>query len=209
MSDSQQTAKELGDTRAGAWLVLAVLLLFSIAAPLNQFKVPPIMPILIHELGLSVSGAGLLMSVYAVTGLIMALPAGLIYQKAGPRATGILAGGSVLLGAALGALSHSMGGLLVGRAVEGIGTSFMAVLAPAVIAQWFTARQRGTAMGIWAAWVPMGSTAMLLLAPRLAQASSWHAVWWFGAVYALAATLLYLAVVRPARLRPRHQQDPR
>jgi len=197
MSDFQSAAKQSGDTRAAAWLVLAVLLLFSVAAPLNQYKVPPIMPILIVELGLSVSSAGLLMSVFAVTGLILALPASLVYQKAGARVTGLLVGGSILLGATLGALSHSLGALLASRAIEGIGTTFMAVLAPAVIAQWFTARQRGTAMGIWATWVPVGSVSMLLLAPRLAQASSWRAVWWLGAVYALAVTLLYLAFVRP------------
>ena len=185
-------------SRATAWLILAVLLLFSIAAPLNQFKVPPVMPILMDALGLSVSRAGLLMSAYAVTGLILALPAGLIYQKAGARVTGLLAGGSILLGAALGALSHSVGALLASRAIEGVGTSFMAVLAPATIARWFTARQRGTAMGIWAIWVPAGRTAILLLAPRLAQASDWRAVWWLGAAYALGVTLLYLAFVRPS-----------
>ena len=185
-------------SRAAAWLILAVLLLFSIAAPLNQFKVPPVMPILMDALGLSVSRAGLLMSAYAVTGLILALPAGLIYQKAGARVTGLLAGGSILLGAALGALSHSVGALLASRAVEGVGASFMAVLAPAIIARWFAARQRGTAMGIWATWVPVGRTAMLLLAPRLAQASNWRAVWWLGAAYALGITLLYLAFVRPS-----------
>jgi len=46
--------------------VLAILLLFSIAAPLNRFKVPPIMPILMDAFKLSVGRAGL------------ALPAGLI-----------------------------------------------------------------------------------------------------------------------------------
>ncbi|MBN1657243.1 MAG: MFS transporter [Anaerolineae bacterium] len=181
-----------------AWLILAVLLLFSIAAPLNQFKVPPIMPVLMEALGLSVSGAGLLMSVYAITGLVLALPAGLIYQKAGARWAGILAGGSIVLGTAWGALSQSTGVLLASRVVEGIGTSFMAVLAPAIIAQWFATRQRGTAMGIWAAWVPVGTTVMLLSAPALAQSMGWRSVWWFGAAYALVVTALYLAVVRPA-----------
>ena len=46
--------------RTTAWLILAVLLLFGIAAPLKQFKVPPILPVLMDELGLSVSRAGLL-----------------------------------------------------------------------------------------------------------------------------------------------------
>ncbi len=182
-------------TAAAAWLILAVLLLFSIAAPLNQFKVPPIMPLLMEAFGLTVSGAGLVMSVYAVTGLILALPAGLIYQKAGPRLTGIVAGGSIVLGSALGALSSGTGALLASRVVEGVGTSFMAVLAPAIIAQWFTTRQRGTAMGIWAIWVPVGTAAMLILAPALAQAAGWRSVWWLGAAYALVVTLLYLAFV--------------
>ena len=70
-----------------AWIILAVLLFFSIAAPLNQFKVPPIMPVLMSALGLSTARAGLLMSLYAVTGLILALPSGLIFRapaRAGP-----------------------------------------------------------------------------------------------------------------------------
>ena len=89
-----------------AWLVLAVLLLFSIAAPLNQFKVPPIMPLLMDALQLSAGRAGLLMSVFAITGLILALPSGLIFQKAGYRVTGLIAGGSIVFGAVLGARQH-------------------------------------------------------------------------------------------------------
>jgi nitrate/nitrite transporter NarK len=197
-SENSHNRDHAADRSTAAWLTLAVLLLFSIAAPLNQFKVPPIMPILMAALGLSVGSAGLLMSVYAVTGLILALPSGLIYQRAGYRVTGILAGGSIVLGATWGALSQSMGGLLASRVVEGAGTSFMAVLAPAIIAQWFAARRRGTAMGIWAAWVPVGSATMLILAPLIAQAYGWRAVWWFGAAYALVVTVLYLATVKPA-----------
>jgi len=198
MKTGAQKAEEAPPSSRMAWLILAVLLLFSIAAPLNQFKIPPIIPLLMDALGLSVGGAGMLMSVYAVTGLVLALPAGLIFQKAGYRVTGILAGGSIVIGASLGALSASMGGLLISRVIEGIGTSFMAVLAPAIIAQWFVARRRGTAMGIWAIWVPVGTAAMLLIAPALAQAAGWRAVWWFGAGYALVVTVLYLAFVRPA-----------
>lgn len=186
------------DAARAAWLILAVLLLFSIAAPLNQFKVPPIMPVLMDALGITVSGAGLLMSVYAVTGLILALPAGLIFQRAGFRVTGLIAGGSILLGAALGALSQNMTGLLLSRVIEGIGTSFMAVLAPAIIGQWFPAERRGTAMGVWSAWVPIGTVAMLVAAPAIVGGAGWRAVWWLGAGYALAVTLLYLLFVKPA-----------
>jgi MFS family permease len=140
------------------------------------------MPILMEALAVG-QRRRLLMSVYAVTGLILALPSGLIYQKTGYRVTGIVAGGSIVLGATLGALSQSAGGLLASRVVEGAGTSFMAVLAPAIIAQWFAVRRRGTAMGI-GRLVPIGSAAMLILARR-SPAWGWRAVWWFGAGYAL------------------------
>jgi MFS family permease len=177
--------------------VLVVLLLFSIAAPLNQFKVPPIMPVLMASLKISVGQAGLLMSVYAITGLVLALPAGLIFQVAGYRLTSLLAGGSIVVGAAWGALSADMTGLLISRVIEGIGTSFMAVLAPAVIAMWFRPERRGAAMGVWSGWVPIGSTVMLIVAPLLTRAGSWQTVWWFGGIYALAATVLALTLVRP------------
>ena len=189
-----------GATGSGrmAWVVLTVLLLFSIAAPINQFKVPPLLPVLMQALNLSVTRAGLLMSVFAVTGLILAIPAGFIFQKIGARLTGLLAGGSIVIGAALGAVSSGVDGLLLSRVIEGIGTSFMAVLAPAIIAVWFSANKRGVAMGVWANWVPLGSTTMLILAPILAAQGAWRAVWWFGAFYALVVSGLYLFVLRPA-----------
>lgn len=179
-----------------AWLVLVVLLLFSIAAPLNQFKVPPIMTLLMGSLRISVGQAGLLMSVYAITGLVLALPAGLIFQRAGYRLTSLLAGGSIVVGAAWGALSGDMTGLMLSRVVEGIGTSFMAVLAPAVVAAWFRPERRGTAMGVWSAWVPVGSAVMLGAAPLLTRAGGWQTVWWAGCGYALVTTILALTLAR-------------
>jgi len=182
---------------ARAWFVIFILLLASVAAPLNQFKAPPVMPLLMAAFGLSVGSAGLLMSVFSITGLVLALPAGFIAQKLGYRATGLLAISSVAIGAALGAVSAGVGAMLFSRVVEGVGTSLMAVVAPTVIAVWFAADRRGAPMGLWATWVPLGSTAMLLLAPLLAGASDWQRVWWFGCIYAVAVGVLYLLFIRP------------
>jgi MFS family permease len=192
--------------RRAAWLVLAALLFFSVAAPLNQFKVPPVMPILMTAFQLSAERAGWLMSVFAVTGLVLALPAGFIFQKLGFRITGLLAVGAVLIGAVAGALSANVGALLAARVVEGVGMSLTAVVAPAVIAMWFRAEQRGTPMGIWATWVPLGSSIMLVVAPLLAGASRWPRVWWFGAAWAAAGAVLYFAFVRQA---PSRTGEPR
>src|SRR4030043_366273 len=179
------------------WFILLVILLTSMAAPLNQFKVPPILPLLMDVFRQSAGKAGLLMSVFAITGLILAIPAGFIFQRLGYRNTGWIAILSIVLGAPPGALSGSMGMMLLSRFIEGAGMSFMTVLAPAIIALWFTADQRGKAMGIWATWVPLGSTVMFLFAPLLAGRWDWQAVWWLGWFYGLMGGLLFHFFVSP------------
>lgn len=178
------------------WLILIIVLLASIAAPLNQFKVPPIMPLLMEAFGQSAGRAGLLMSVFAVTGLILALPAGLIFQRLGYRATGLVALFSLIAGAALGALSQGMEAMLASRFIEGAGMSFMSVVAPAIIALWFAADKRGKAMGIWAIWVPLGSTIMFILAPFLAGYWAWQGVWWFGFFYTIVVGFFFYLFIK-------------
>jgi predicted MFS family arabinose efflux permease len=141
--------------------------------------------------GASAAQAGLLMSLFAITGLLLAIPAGFIFQKLGYRLTGMIAILSLVIGAGWGALSWGFDIMLASRFVEGAGMSLMSVVAPAVIALWFSPESRGKAMGVWAVWVPLGSTIMFLLAPALAGRWNWPGVWWFGCFYAVGVGLLY------------------
>lgn len=179
-----------------AWVVLVVVFLFSMAAPLNQFKVPPVMPLLIDALQLSLSSAGLLMSVFAITGFFLALPAGFILQRLGLKTTGLVAAVFLIAGSLLGALSQGSALLLFSRFIEGLGMGLISVTAPAAIAAWFPPHNRGTPMGIWAAWVPTGSLLMYLLAPALAAGGGWRAVWWFGLAFAVVTSVLYAIFMR-------------
>jgi MFS family permease len=178
------------------WFILLIVLLASLAAPLNQFKVPPVMPLLMAAFGASAAQAGLLMSLFAITGLFLAIPAGFIFQKLGYRLTGMIALLSLVIGAASGALSRGFDMMLASRFIEGAGMSLMSVVAPAVIALWFSSETRGKAMGVWAVWVPLGSTIMFLSAPPLAGRWNWPGVWWFGCLYAFGVGLLYLAFLK-------------
>ncbi|MDH4267003.1 MAG: MFS transporter [Deltaproteobacteria bacterium] len=178
------------------WFILVIVLLTSIAAPLNQFKVPPVLPLLMDAFHQTAGRAGLLMSVFAVTGLILAIPGGFIFQRLGYRITGLIAILSILLGAGMGTLSGSMETMLASRFIEGAGLSLMSVVAPAILALWFTAANRGKAMGIWAIWVPLGSTMMFMLAPLLASRWSWPGVWGFGFFYTVFVGVLYYFFIR-------------
>jgi MFS family permease len=178
------------------WFILIIVLLASMAAPLNQFKVPPVMSLLMEAFGASGAQAGLLMSLFAITGLLLAIPAGFIFQKLGYRLTGMIAILSLVIGAGWGAFSRGFDTMLASRFVEGTGMSLMSVVAPAVIALWFSPETRGKAMGVWAVWVPLGSTIMFLLAPALAGRWNWPGVWWFGCFYAVLVGFLYLLFLK-------------
>lgn len=52
-------------------------------------------------------------------------------------------------------------------------------------------------MGIWATWVPLGSTIMFVVAPLLAGRWNWQGVWGFGSFFALVGWLLYYFFIKP------------
>lgn len=188
--------KLLSSPKNYAWVVLFVVFLVSVAAPLNQFKVPPVMPSLMASFHLDLSMAGLLMSIFAVTGFILALPAGLILQRIGPKTAGLIATGCAVIGSVTGALSSSTRMLLASRVIEGIGMGLIVIVAPTIVGMWFPIEKRGIAMGIWATWVPVGRIIMYNVAPALESAINWQAVWWFGAAFAMVAFVLYWALYR-------------
>jgi predicted MFS family arabinose efflux permease len=181
-----------------AWVILSVVYLASVVAAFGQFKIPPLMPVLMQTFQIDLTQAGLLMSSIAMIGLALALPTGIILQRLGSKATILIALGLMTAGAVMGALSESYVVLLISRVLEGIGIGLVGVAAPATIAMWFPPEKQGMPMGIWATWVPVGSVAAYNLAPTLAPSLGWQAVWWIGACFALLIMIFSgLLITRP------------
>ena len=159
-----------------AWAVMLAVYFASIAAAVNQFKVPPVMQRLMAELGLDMVAGGWAMSVFSVAGLVLAIPTALILRRWGLKLTGTVAMGCTLTGAVVGALSPSATALMAGRLIEGAGSGLIAIIAPAAISAWFPARERGMPMGLWATWVPVGNVIMFNLAHPLMEPFGWRSV---------------------------------
>lgn len=191
MKDSTLKSK---DSRY-AWLMLAVIFLVSLAAPLNQFKVPPMIQQLSTSLGVTLGEAGWLMSVFSIVAIFMALPAGFIIRRIGIRRAGTLAMLAFIGGSLMGGLAESPGLLLLSRVLEGVGMCLTAIMAPAALSYWFTSAKLGSAMGIWGTWVPLGVVIMFNLAPQIG-AESWRVVWLFGTAYSVFALILFIAAFR-------------
>jgi predicted MFS family arabinose efflux permease len=190
MIDDQPAPKPSVAVLPYAWVILVVVYLASVVAPFNQFKVPPIMPILIDNFQITLAQAGSLMSLIALVGLLLALPGGIILQRLGPKVTAVIAMGFIAIGSVIGALAGTFSILMVSRLLEGVGIGLIGVAAPATIAAWFPPERQGTPMGIWATWVPVGTVAMYNLAPLLASSWGWQAVWWSGVIFALLMMLI-------------------
>ncbi len=168
-----------------AWVILVVVFFASVAAPFNQFKVPPIIPTLIETFQINLTQAGLFMSIIAGIGLLLAIPAGIVVQRFGSKVTILIALGLMAAGAAAGALSGNYSLLLGSRVIEGLGMGLIGVAAPATIAMWFPPDKQGTPMGIWATWVPVGLVSIYNLAPIMTASLGWQSVWWIGSGFAL------------------------
>jgi predicted MFS family arabinose efflux permease len=191
-----------------AWVILVVVYFAGVVAPFNQFKVPPVMSLLMAGFHLDLTQAGLLMSIMAAIGLVLAIPASIALQRFGPKNTILVALGFLACGALLGALARNYILLLCSRILEGTGLGLIGVAAPATISMWFPPEKRGTPMGIWATWVPVGTVVVYNLAPTLASSLGWQAVWWVGTGYALLMMILIgLLITRPPVLTAHEPQN--
>ncbi len=179
-----------------AWTVTLVAFLAGVAVTVNQFKVPPVLPILLPALGLDMATGGWLMSIFSVAAVVLSIPAALMLHRIGLKRAGITALACVAAGSALGAIAGDATTLIISRLIEGVGMSVVAVASPALISLWFEPRERGLPMGLWAAWVPAGSVIMFISAPVLATAFGWRAIWWAGALFALLVLALFALLVR-------------
>ena len=171
----------------GVWAVFAGGLI----AGAYMTKVPPALPQLRAELGLSLVESTFIVTTFNVLGMLMGIAAGMLGDRYGRKRLALAGLGCMALGGVLGALVHDFRPLLASRFLEGVGFILFAVPAPALMsAMAANARDRAKALGIWSAYMPTGGTIALLAAPLFIAAWSWRALW-----LALAAAAVLAAVV--------------
>ena len=177
--------------------LLLMMLMSMTAGAIALNKVSPIISIIIPELNLSGSAqGGLLISVFAVSGVFLAVPIGVIMQKFGCYKAGIFALSALVIGPFIGMLYMNFAVLLISRVIEGVGLIILTTIGPAVIAHEYKDRNLGAAMGILMCFMILGQIIMLNAAPRIAAFSSWKIVWMGTAAYALIFLLLWIFMLK-------------
>ena len=174
------------------WITSILLTLAATVVAMAQNKPVTILPIIMESLNVDIAKAGLMMSVFALSGLLLALPAGYICQKLSPKKTILLALLFVAAGSVFGALTNSFSILLFTRFIEGAGMGLVIVAAPAFISMLFSPDEIGKPMGIFSVYMTVGTVLIFNLAPALAKGSAWKASWWLIA----AASAVMIALVQ-------------
>ena len=174
------------------WALIAVaMLLFGTAIATVQYKVPVAMNDIMVNMNMDASSASWLMSIFTFVGIILAVPTGVLAKKFGPKTMLLTAAVVVALGSLLGAFAGNGTILIVSRAIEGIAFIFVTICGPLAVQKYVAPEKIGSATGIWALWVCLGSVVGGVLTPSLYAATGFVGVW---IIYAAAAVVFAVVV---------------
>lgn len=173
-------------------------------AAVHMGKAPPALPALRAEIGLSLVGAGWVVSLFNVTGGVLGLVAGTFGDRFGSRRVVVYGLVALAIGSLAGAFAHSPWLLLGGRFLEGLGFIAVATATPGMIVAATRIGDLRLALGAWSTYMPAGSAMAMVLAPLLLVGLGWRGVWVAAALLALVWAVLLLCWMPPDR--PHHER---
>ena len=179
------------------WWILFLVHLSVLAFALNLQMVPPLLPKLISEIGLTHTQVGVLMGLFTLPGIFLAIPGGKVSDTIGPRSVALWSLALLTVGALLMVPLHP-GFLYLGRLCSGIGGAVLVVVAPQIIARTFHGRELGMAMGIFNTAVPIGTIVAFNLLGYFAGSFGIPVVFMATASFSLVAmTAFFLTYADP------------
>jgi predicted MFS family arabinose efflux permease len=161
-------------------------------------KVPPALPTMRADLGLSLVESGFVQTVMYTMGATVGVFGGAITDRFGQKRFSIVGLGFMVFGGLLGAFAPGYGALLASRFLEGVGFILFTVSAAALITAATLPRDRASAFAFWACYMPTGGTLALAAAPLALATLGWRSLWAGLALYTLLCAVLVARSVPPA-----------
>jgi len=180
-------SRSLAHTNRIAYLIV----LAGIGAALHIWKLPPALPALQQQLGLSLVESGFLLSIVQIGGMSLGLIVGLVAQKIGLRRCILIGLGLIASASGVGAFVDSKEALMALRGLEGAGFLMVVMPAPALIRQFVPPERLSSLMGLWGCYIPLATIVALLGGSWLLSMADWRLLW---GVLTLVTFALFLLV---------------
>jgi len=178
------------------WVILFASFYAFVAFAFTFQQVPPLFDSIIQEFEITNAEAGLLMSIVLVPGIFLSLPAGLFVERYGVRRVGFASLVCIVLGCFVTATANSFIMVLAGRLILGLGGSFIIPTTPAIIAQWFTRKELGKAMGIYGINMPLATAVAFPSASISMLAYGWRFPFYISLAIGITAAAVFVVVVK-------------
>lgn len=161
--------------------------------------VPPLVPALQRDLGLSLAMAGMSVSMVTLVGAVLGLLAGGWSERVG-HARALRIGLLVMASAAaLCAASDDAIALLAARGLAGIGYLLVVVAGPSLMASISEPKHHAITLSLWGTFVPVGIALAGLVAAGFADRAGWRTVFAGDAVVMALALIVVLGAVPGVR----------
>lgn len=171
--------------------VMPALFIGVFMAALDTSIIAPAIPALRAEFGIDNREVGLVMIVFILCSLCSTAPMASLGDRHGRRPVYMVCIALFALGSAVIAMSTSFWALLLGRAIQGVGSGGIIPTASAVIGDAFPPKERARALGLIGAIYGMAFVLGPPLAGVVMVVASWH--WIFVANLPIAALVLWMA----------------
>lgn len=178
-------------------LMFFIMYCASACVSLSQFKIVPLLGQISEMLSITPAETSWLMSVFTAAGIILALPAGGLVAKYGPKKVILVVMITMILGNVMGALcigSYPL--LLVSRIIEGCAFAFVCVAGIVFINMWFPDKNTGIFVGIFMTFASIASAIALNTALPLTMSVGLTGAWWAVAAMSVVFTILFVAIVK-------------
>lgn len=159
-----------------------IVFVAGVCAALHVWKLPPALPELQRQLGMTLVESGFLLSLVQMGGMSLGLMIGLVAEKVGLRRCILLGLSLLTASSALGPLFESKAALLLFRALEGLGFLMVVMPAPGLIRRLVEPAYLSRLLGLWGCYVPFATIIVLIFGSWLLSFSHWQVLWWLLAV---------------------------
>ena len=177
---------------------VVLLSLTSLVVMLGASVISPVLPLYAREFGVSYSGAGMLISGFAIGRLAFDYAGGRLADRHSPRLLGAIGASITAVSALLSALAPSFEWLLAFRVLEGLGSSLYVITIMALFARTVPAAQMGKAMGFYQSQILLGVSFGPTLGGVVAEFWGMRAPFVVMSAFCVLVAILTFAYVTPA-----------